>query len=411
MSLITSLTNLYLKFNRKMLFGAESTKKHREMEDQTRYMQSLGEPRDEYERAYLKYKCHSYYHFSNPVRVLYNCAGIVMVPVFAVLFAVKSRKKDFRPFAPEGVILTVSPTMGYKDILPPQIERDYGPVREVKPLTVSERCMDREAWRRFGECFKRYWHHPYFCLEALLRIAGSCELMYRYHPKAVAGYGLERQYIAPILYEYSNDKNVDTVSFMHGIFVYSIDKAYLTFTRYYVWEPYYVDMFYRLRAREGSLEVYKPKKFEPKVKPRPEGVPYDYFLTYYFTSESRDRMERIKQCTDLLESRGLRCKLRPHPRFTDTELLAEVFKGYMIEDKTWTLEQSMECSEYIGAYNSTVLTEAYYSDKKVLIDNYVDPAKFQNMIDRGYIMLSRPHTLMTDLIKEYCGVDLIGGTK
>lgn len=406
MHLLEKLTNMYLKFNRKMLFDAGRLKRHREMRDQQHYLEKMKIPKDEFERAYIKFKCHAYYHLTWPIRAIYNCMGIFMLPVFSVVLALRSLKQQFVPFEPNGAIIIVSPTMKCDDILPPQVERDYGELKRIKPLSITDRCMDKKAWRIFGKCFGRYWMHPYFCLEALIRIAGTCQLIYRYTPKATVAYGRERDFIVPILYEYSKSLGVDMVSFMHGVFVYSIDKAFITFTKYYVWEPYYVDMFTRLKARSGSLEVYKPQKFEPKVQPRPEGVPYDFFMTYYFTSESEERMERIKTCLDLLTSKGLICKLRPHPRFTDPALLERVFKGYLIENKDWTLEKSMECSRFIAAYNSTVLTEAYYSSKEIVIDNYVDPSKFQNMIDRDYIMLSRPHQLMTDVIQEYCGVTL-----
>ena len=118
-------------------------------------------------------------------------------------------------------------------------------------------------------------------------------------------------------------------------------------------------------------------------------------------------MLRIKQCLDLLENQGLMCKLRPHPRFTDKNMLNDIFSNYLIEDSSWSLETSMECSKYIAAYNSTVLTEAYYSGKDIVIDDYVDPSKFQNMKERHYIMLSRPHILMTELIREKCNTEIV----
>ena len=41
MSLIDNLTQIYLKFNRRMLFDAQSLKKHREMKDQREYLESM----------------------------------------------------------------------------------------------------------------------------------------------------------------------------------------------------------------------------------------------------------------------------------------------------------------------------------------------------------------------------------
>lgn len=406
MSIISSLTDIYLKFNRKVLFDAKSQKKHRDMQDQRKYLEHFKEPKDEYEKAYFKYKCQAYYHYSLLIRLLYNCAGIVMIPIFIVSLALKKTKLEDSKHKRNGAIITVSPTMGYKDILPKQIKEKYSTLREIEPIKITERSMDKEAWKTLRKCLMRYWMHPYFCLEVLIRLACNCKMIQRYNPEAIVGYGWERDFAAPILLKYCNLKGVERLTFMHGIFVYSIDKAFLSFNKYYVWEEYYIKMFRDLKADYNCLEVYKPKKYEAIVKPRIDGK-YEYFLTYYFTAESQSRMIRIKKCLDLFSTKGLECKLRPHPRFTDVKLLEKVFDGYLIEDSSWTLEHSMECSEYIAAYNSTVLAEAYYSEKKVVIDDYVDPAKFQNMIDRDYIMLSRPHKLMTELIKEECKVEIL----
>lgn len=407
MSIITRLTNIYLKFNRKILFSANSQKKHKDMKDQCEYLEHFEKPRDVFEKAYFKYKCHAYYHYSFWIKMVYNCAGIIMIPIFLILLALERTKLEEEKLNLNGAIIIVSPTMDYKDILPKQIKEKYVNLKEVKPLKLTERSMDQEAWRILRKCLMRYWVHPYFCLEVLIRLACNCKLIQLYHPQAIIGYGWERDFAAPILLQYCNSKGVERLTFMHGIFVYSIDKAFLSFNKYYVWEEYYVKMFRKLKADSNCLEIYKPQKYEAIVKPRPVGTKYEYFLTYYFTAESKERMLRIKKCLDLLSEHGFVCKLRPHPRFTDVKLLEETFEGYLIEDCSWTLADSMECSEYIAAYNSTVLAEAYYSEKEIVIDDYVDPEKFQNMIDRDYIMLSRPHKLMSEIIQEKCGVNIL----
>lgn len=406
MNVVASLTNVYLKFNRKVLFDAKSVKKHRDMKDQKEYLSQFRTPKDEYEKAYFKYKCHAYYHYPFRVRLIYNIAAIIMIPLFMILNAIKGKEKN-NIFDPIDAIIVVSPTMGYKDIFPEQIGDKYPNMKEVKPLGINDRSMDKKAWEIYRKCMLRYWMHPYFCFEVLIRISNNCKLMKKYNPKAIIGYGWERDFVAPILLHYCNSKGVERLSFMHGIFVYSIDKAFISFNKYYVWEPYFYNMFTCLRADVACLEVYKPKKYEPIVKPRQTGEEYDFFLTYYFTAESNERMLRIKQCLDLLENQGLMCKLRPHPRFTDKNMLNDIFSNYLIEDSSWSLETSMECSKYIAAYNSTVLTEAYYSGKDIVIDDYVDPSKFQNMKERHYIMLSRPHILMTELIREKCNTEIV----
>ena len=68
MSIMTRLTNIYLKFNRKILFSANSQKKHKDMKDQCEYLEHFEKPRDVFEKAYFKYKCHAYYHYSFGLR-------------------------------------------------------------------------------------------------------------------------------------------------------------------------------------------------------------------------------------------------------------------------------------------------------------------------------------------------------
>lgn len=236
MSIVTILTDIYLKFNRKVLFDAKSQKKHRDMQDQCRYLEHFDEPRDEYEEAYFKYKCQAYYHYSLPIRMLYNCAGIIILPVFIISLVLKKTEVKDKKSSPNSAIIIVSPTMGYKDILPKQIKEKYPELKEVKPLSITERSMDRDAWKTLRKCLMRYWMHPYFCLEVLIRLSCNCKLIQLYNPQAIVGYGWERDFAAPILLQYCNLKGIERLTFMHGIFVYSIDKAFLSFNKYYVWE-------------------------------------------------------------------------------------------------------------------------------------------------------------------------------
>ena len=171
MSIMTRLTNIYLKFNRKILFSANSQKKHKDMKDQCEYLEHFEKPRDVFEKAYFKYKCHAYYHYSFWIKMVYNCAGIIMIPIFLILLALERTKLE-----------------DYKDILPKQIKEKYVNLKEVKPLKLTERSMDQEAWRILRKCLMRYWVHPYFCLEVLIRLACNCKLIQLYHPQAIIGY-------------------------------------------------------------------------------------------------------------------------------------------------------------------------------------------------------------------------------
>jgi hypothetical protein len=158
-------------------------------------------------------------------------------------------------------------------------------------------------------------------------------------------------------------------------------------------------MFESLRC-EFPTTVYRPRKLSGIAQNIPEQK-CDYFATYYFSAETRECAERIAAVFRELESYHLRCKIRAHPRFSDHAMLAEVFAGIAIEDTTThTLAESITESLYSVGLNTTVLSEAYFSGKKVAIDDVSDPEQYESLKDRGFIMMSRPHALLTELAAQ-----------
>lgn len=398
------LGKIYAQINRNVLFDVSKKKKHMDMTDQAAYLDRIPEPNNFLEKAYYKYKCYAYYHFSKRIMILYNALALFAFIPFVIYIA--CRKTNLGKITLNGAVLIVMSKMKYDDIMPDDIEKEYGLVTPINSIQLKDRSLDSNGWRIYRKCLCKYWMHPYFCFEVLLRLAGCCEILKRYSPKAIVNYIAERDFSEPILLQYCNDIGVDRISFMHGTFVYSIDKAFLSFNKYYVWEDYYIEMFYKLRADKNSLCLYIPKKYKQIVKPHEDGI-YEYFMTYYLAPEPEERLLRIKKCLDIIKNNGFKCKLRPHPRFSDLEMVNNVFREYDVEDyNTISVAESMENSEFIAAFNSTVLIEAFYSKKKIVIDDYVNPDKYLNMIDRDYIMLHRPHNTMSGLIKERFNVNL-----
>ncbi len=86
---------------------------------------------------------------------------------------------------------------------------------------------------------------------------------------------------------------------------------------------------------------------------------------------------------------------------TDMEYLKSIFKPENIESFEIKTSESIDNSEYIVGVATTVVTEAYYGGKKVLIDDVTDKEEFESLKSRGYLMLKKLGEDNVELFSEY----------
>jgi hypothetical protein len=392
------LKDLYVKINHSFIYDYETERAT--FEEQQEFLAGLKKPKNDYEMAYNHYLAQMFYYYDRKVQILFNLGSALLLPL--TFLKMKRAGRAYGSLKGEtlrGAVISKSFKVSPDDIWPRELETEYGEVRMRKP--EQKTALDADAVRFFRGVWRRYPFHPYFLMIVLRRLGELCPALHEEKPKAYVVYTRERDFSVPLLTGFCEKNGIDFVSFMHGDYFYTADKACMRFSKYYVWDEHYVDMFTRLMWPKKQLIVYHPGKLDGITKPRPDGK-YDYFLTYYFGAESRARIQGVKRAFDVFRAKGLRCKVRPHPRFSDVEYIREVFAGDYVEDtKTETLEWSLECSRYTCALNSTVLAQAYYSGKEFVIDDYADPGRYEALLKKDYIMMAKPHRLLSELVKEY----------
>ena len=387
------IKDVYSKINKKIIYNFDNI--HASVSEQKEYLNALPEPKDDFELAYNHYKTLNFYYYEKWMQIMFNAMAVFLLPFIWAKNATRtipesSGERKGSVFA-KAVIKT-------DDILPPDFDERYGGFSIVE--RPSKRGMDKTAKDVFRRCAKHYIFHPYFLLIILQKIIDASLLIEEYNPKAIVAFAKERDFSAPIVSLYCESRDIEYVSFMHGDYTFSIDKAYQRFTRYYVWDEHYTKMFRDLRWKMEHYEVYLPEKLKGIVAPHSDGK-YDYYITYYFGAESEKRIRGVHRTFEILKDAGFRCKIRPHPRFSDMEYLKKVFDGFLMEDpKKVSLVESLDNTRYVAALNSTVLSQAYYSGKEYVIDDYSDPERYASLEERQYIMLSKPHRLLSELIQE-----------
>jgi len=367
------------------------------------FLNSIKEPQNNLERCYAKYLCRMYYFdklYIFAANLAAICAFLINIPVF--FRSIKTTEQDsFR----EGFLLIKESNVGYEDIIPNGLYSEYGepfiiskPSKENWLLTPDAKIILKQSFRKYPLSF-------YFNFIIFKELALYSPLLIKYKTKAIVTYVNERNIASPILSELCEKNLIDFVTFMHGEYILQLIQGFMRFTKFYVWDEHYVDMFKNdLRCTSNKFIVYTPKKYCKKVNSKKTGEEFEFYATYYFGAESRKRIEKVSEAFNMLKEKGKKCKVRPHPRHTNLKAIKNAFKEFLIEDPLKiSLSESIDSSEYIIALSSTVLTEAYYNGKSVVIDDYSEPERYQNLKKRKYIMLEKPHLLLSDLLKEKTG--------
>ena len=83
-------------------------------------------------------------------------------------------------------------------------------------------------------------------------------------------------------------------------------------------------------------------------------------------------------------------------------MLKEIFPNSIeIEDvRRCSLADSLTESYYITGLRSTVLSQAYFSGKQIVIDDLSMRQEYLELKRRKYIIISRPHQLLSEIAES-----------
>lgn len=399
---MSALTEIYTKINNRILF--DNKKKYPSPHDQMAYMESFPEPRNEVERSYFKYRCLMYCSYSKKQRFIVNLISFFALAVLVPLFRIKGLRCDqaMRNYQPKDLLLRKAATrIPIQDIFPDKLMQLQKNTVDYPGVPYFHLFITRDAFSLFGNAWRKHPFHFHYLMVIFVRLSQACYLLQKYSPAAITTYVCEREFADCLLTEFYENHGIQYHGFMHGDFLRTIDQAFMHLTKYWVWAEEYKEMFQSLRG-SYQIEVYTPGKYSGIVVPRSSAEAYDYYATYYFSNESEESLIKVRDALMKLTKQGHRCKVRAHPRFSNLELIRKAFKNEIdIEDNAnMTIEQSLECTYYSIALMSTVLSQAYHSGKKIVIDDISDPEKFELLREEGYILIDKSDILFSQLVNQ-----------
>lgn len=358
---------------------------------------SFPNPKDDFERTYFAYRCHCG-NCNMLGETVLDIAGFIAIPFFIALYSVNRifvRKRHI-----DAVIINANNRAGecysYDGRVPEELYDEFKNVEEIhldKFPKFSEGVISFKALRCWNRFFIRHPLSGYINFRALLNIMGTNHIIKMYSPKAIIIGRAEARETSSLLTELCESNKCEYINIMHGELILGVISPFVRFSRFYIWDEHYKKICNWSRADSSQYRVFLPEIYKIKYD---EQKDYPFYLTYILTGNENDKIDRnavtLREILIKLENSGKKCKVRPHPRWSDMEYLKQVFDGtdILVENpRKVTVKESLKNSKYVVGTFSTVMSEAYYGGKKVLIDDITDAELIRKLEDEMYVLVEK----------------------
>lgn len=352
------------------------------VEEQEKIINGFPEPIDNITRSYYQYKCQMklYKPFE---RFIIN---IIALPILVFLFLKNGTelKQDVNDaiFFPDG-----KPN----NILPDQLTEEYKKITEVQ---IKKRNMTRDDRVFFISVIKRYPFSWYFLAKCLIKLE-----YYSYEIRCHAPHAIivcnEYSFTSSFLTAYCNQFGIKHINVMHGEKSFCLNDTFFRYDRCFIWDDAYKDLFISLRAYPNQFIVSVPRSL--KFDNIQISKKNDY--TYYLGEESGVELKKVISVMKELTKKGAIVSVRPHPRYTNINELSTYADTITIEDADEvSIEKSIMQTDYVVSKFSTVLTQAYYNGKKMVIDDVTDNERYNMLMGLRLPSFEFEHLLLSELI-------------
>jgi hypothetical protein len=370
-------TDVFKRLTRSHSFEISKERLEKEMI----YLNNLREPENDIARSYCQYLCQMFY-FNFVLRLMFNVlAGLFLIPTI-IFFLIKNVGNKSIPCV-QAVFLM---SQKYNKLLPHSIIREF---EEIVYDGYHVKMMLRIKDIRFVyEIIKCKPFSCFFIYKLLLRLALYRGIINRYHPVAIIT-ASEYSFLSSMLTKYCEYNNVMHINIMHGERFLEIGSSFFRFTRCYVWDEYYVNIFNTLRAYKNQFIVEVPPALEIRIDEnmsQMDNVDFKYYLTDH---TDRD-LKRIASNVDKLLVKGYKVKVRPHPIYCTGDIAKNYFSQDILEYiDSVSIEASLNSTKSVIGVDSTVLLQAYLCGKRVVFDDLVYAERLKTLVEYGYILLCR----------------------
>lgn len=344
------------------------------------FLDSIPEPRDDFERSFDQFLCQQRSNSVTFQKLLYNAGSAIVL--FPSILSFRIRNRKIKPIEKVDAVMT-------KDYYERKnMPRALGEtIRSYRIHGYDKGCLSKEDMYFVNSLIRRYPTHFFFLYKCIVRIAAYSEMIRQYDPMIICA-SCEYSCTSSVLTAFCESKKKSHINIMHGEKLFNLRESFCRFSSFYLWDEFYKDLFLRLRADQTEYHIEKPDF--PQITDHKNKI-----VKYYLQLHTDQELRIIKECLDKTKEMYL---VRPHPSHFTRDIIS-VFGEEMIENpKKVNIWDSLGSAKEVVSINSTVLLQAYWNNIPVIIDNISNPELFNELKDRRYIMMYKPHKLMSEML-------------
>ena len=357
--------------------------------------------RHDYDRSYTKFLCRKFMSF-NGKSSLFLCINVICLPISLLLFLYFLLRGLFtirigRKMSGKGkaVVLLPSSFKDISDILPLESLEAYKEWEYVTPKRYAKSYLKGISLLIYLKAASQHPLSGYYHLLCLMTLADYTRIIHTHSPQAIYTFADEKNFAKPLATLLCENFGIKHIGFMHGECFYQIDKGFFRYSAYYTWDKFYSELFREMRC-ECPMYEYSPKRISSKSYPHKDNYPI--YLTYYESTNNEESLRIVGGIFKRMLSEGKKVLYRPHPRFAKMDVVREYIPNECIQDpRSVSIDDSILQSRYIASICSTVLYESFCGGKTIVVDDISDPDQHKSIIEKGFIVMSKPHKLLSEL--------------
>ena len=339
-------------------------------QQQKDHISSLQVSSNKIQMGFNQYKCQE--KLDSLKHTLGNMVSYPLIILFFIfhIFSIKKRNQSIA----ENVFLL----NGIDESACPQLNE------AIYLKNLTKKTIDLNFIKFVFKLIAKYPLHPYFVLKNLNRLSTINHVIKMIKPKAIFTH-IEYSCTSSVVTEFCNCFGVKHNMFMHGEKLFTMRDSFCCFNEIYYYDQHYLKIFKELKWQYDRYHFFLPDSFRIKYK---TDQSLDY--TYYLAAESRSQMKIINTFLLKLVNKGKKVSVRAHPRWTDFNIVAEIFSNEIfIEKQNISIHESLAQTKNVISLFSTVLFIAYQNKINIVIDDCSHSGLYEKLIDLDYIFASK----------------------
>lgn len=358
------------------------------VEEQKTYLRKLGEAKNDFDRSYKQYLCQRKFQRRYRV-VLLDLLFYFVYPIVLLYYWMKRIKMQIGNYEYDAIAAP-----GLTELLPDELLKRY---KISEKLYYTRGGLNWKDVLFSLKLFFRYPLCPLFVTKITLKMAYYSYMIRAFNPKAIIVMN-EYSYTSSILTLFCEMNGVLHINALHGEKLFYIRDAYFRYHECWIWDEHYKRMFIDLKADPNQFKIAIPQSLRidcEKYKNTRVFADYKYYLAKY----TEENIILLVKAMRFVKEGGRTLKYRPHPLWSDLELLRKYVDEKEIEmpNEVSILESVANMNFAVGSF-STVLYQAYCSGKEVILDDVAFASEYKKLEELEYVLCKKGLPRLSDSI-------------